>query len=81
MGKSRRKTPIIAVTTAESDKSFKRQVHRSERASIRTKLQRDHPEDAETRLPSRRLFGDPWRGDKDGKLPFKPAERPDLMRK
>lgn len=62
MGKSRKKNPIVGVTTASSDKPFKRAEHSRERAAVRTALARG--DDA----PSPRAFGDPWHGEKDGKL-------------
>ena len=75
MARSRRKTPIAGVTTAASDKAFKTQEHRRARRALRTlDLTVDD-------LPQEKQFGDPWRSDKDGKHPFDPTERPELMRK
>ena len=54
--------PILPVTTAVSEKAYKAQAHRAERAAVRASLARE--EDP----PSPRAFGDPWSGDKDGKL-------------
>lgn len=72
MSRSRRKTPIIGITTVPSDKAFKTSEHR--RALRQTDLTEDD-------APHEKQFGDPWDGDKDGKRPFDPKERPELMRK
>jgi hypothetical protein len=61
MTKSRKRTPIVGVTTAASDKRFKKAEHSRERAAVRVALAQG--EDA----PSPRAFGDPWFGEKDGK--------------
>ena len=62
MGKSRKKNPIVGVTTASSDKQFKQAEHSRERTAVRVALARGDD------TPSPRAFGNPWRGDKDGKL-------------
>jgi hypothetical protein len=70
---SRRKNPIVAVTTAESDKQFKKAEHSRERVAVKVALARgDDP-------PAGKLFGNPWKGDKDGKL-FRP-DLPGVLRK
>ena len=61
MNRSRKKTPIVAITTADSDKRFKAAEHRRERAVVRTEMAVGGD------IPSRKAFGDPWAGDKDGK--------------
>ena len=61
MTRSIRRTPIVGVTTAETDKPFKAREHRRERRAVKVALGADEP------LPDRRAFGDPWKGDKDGK--------------
>lgn len=48
---SRRKTPIIAITTARSDKRFKRAEHSRERAAVKIALCQDQS------LPDPREFG------------------------
>jgi hypothetical protein len=75
MARSRRKTPITGVTTAESDKNFKIKAHRRERAALRAlDISSQEPQ-------SSKVFGNPWRGDKDGKQRFDAAMCPQLMRK
>jgi hypothetical protein len=73
MSRSRKKTPIVGMTTAESDKPFKRSEHSRERAAVRVALQ------AGSEPPSPRAFGDPARGEKDGKR-YLPSQ-PELSRK
>ena len=73
MSRSRRKTPISGVSTAPSDKPFKASEHGRERAAVRQALANG------TDAPDPKLFGDPWRGEKDGKQ-YAP-DRPDILRK
>lgn len=75
MTRSRRKTPIIGMTKASTDKPFKTAEHRRERRSVRATVKQ--LEEA----PSPKLFGDPWHADKDGKQWLDPSERGELMRK
>ncbi len=75
MSRSHRKTPIIGVTKAPSDKTFKTREHRRARRALN---QIDLTADD---APHEKQFGDPWRADKDGKHPFDPKECPELMRK
>jgi len=73
MSRSRRKTPIVPVTVAESDKAFKAREHRRERRAVATALANgDEP-------PAPKAFGDPWKGEKDGKV-WNPDD-PTLIRK
>ncbi len=58
---SRKRVPIVGITTAASDKRFKQAEHRRERAAA--KIAVAHGKDA---LPSRE-YGNPWHGEKDGK--------------
>ena len=74
MSRSFRKTPVVGVAKAESDKPFKVREHRRERRVVKAALRTDDP------LPDRRAFGDPWNGDKDGKR-FLDAPAPRDMRK
>lgn len=60
----------MAMTTARSDKPFKRTEHRRERAAVRTGL--GQGADATT-LPHAKTFGDPWHGQKDGKTWLPPG--------
>ncbi|GLT02739.1 hypothetical protein GCM10007897_41610 [Sphingobium jiangsuense] len=73
MSNSRRKNPIIGITTAESDKPFKQAEHRRERAAVKIAIQQGKEP------PHPREFGDPWHGEKDGKL-YQPG-RPNVLRK
>lgn len=61
MSRSRKQTPIVAITTASSDKPYKVAEHRRERRSVKVSLdsglEPEHP----------KAFGNPWRGEKDGK--------------
>lgn len=61
MTRSVRRTPIVGMTTAETDKPFKAMEHRRERRAVEAALRADAP------LPDRRAFGNPWAADKDGK--------------
>ncbi len=62
MSRSRKKHPIIGMTTAETEKQFKQQEHSRERAAVRDALRTD-----KEILPHPKEFGDPWDGPKDGK--------------
>lgn len=75
MARSRRKNPGCGWTTAASDKPYKRQQHRRERAAVRSiNLTAEEP-------PAGRAFGNPWHGEKDGKQWFDPERHPKEMRK
>jgi hypothetical protein len=65
MSGSTRKTPVMGITTARSDKPFKVDEHRRERRSVRTLLRSGF--DGDDRRFWSKLFGDPWRAPKDGK--------------
>jgi hypothetical protein len=65
MSRSRRKTPIIGMTTAISDKPFKVDEHRRERRSARAVLASGL--DADDRRMHAQKYGDPWKAPKDGK--------------
>lgn len=77
MSRSHRKTPIIGFTSAQSDKPFKVAEHRRERRSARATLAKIQDGD-DGRLHSK-VFGDPWKSDKDGKYYFASDAR--MMRK
>lgn len=64
MSRSSRKTPIIPVTTAVTDKPFKRAEHGRERVASRAALVRLEGD----RCPHPKRYGDPWDGGKDGKV-------------
>lgn len=75
MSRSHRKTPIAAITTAESDKAFKQLENRRARRSVKTlDLTEDEPQAA-------KAFGDPWKSEKDGKAHFDAKKHPKMMRK
>ena len=75
MSRSRRKTPIIGITTAESEKTFKAIEHRRERRTVNSVIGIE-PET----LPDPKAYGDPWAGPKDGRQYLRrPTDK--LMRK
>ena len=61
MSRSRKRHPVVPMTSAESDKDFKKREHRRERADVRAALAtaRDPKEQKE--------FGNPALADKDRK--------------
>lgn len=65
MSRSKRKTPLIGLTTAQSDKPFKIDEHRSERRRARVLFQSTL--DADDRRLHSKVYGDPWNAPKDGK--------------
>ncbi|MEI5680488.1 MULTISPECIES: hypothetical protein [unclassified Mesorhizobium] len=75
MARSKKKTPICGMTTADSDKPFKAAEHRRERRSVRRAL------DGGADVPSPLQFGNPWASEKDGKHWFDRQGFPELMRK
>ncbi len=52
------------MTCAESEKQFKRAEHQRERAHVRQTLQVTTDD---TAIAGGKAYGDPWKGDKDGK--------------
>ena len=74
MSRSFRKTPVVGVAKAESDKPFKVREHRRERRAVKAALKADGP------LPDPRAFGNPWASEKDGKQ-FLADPEPRDMRK
>jgi hypothetical protein len=74
MSRSRRKTPIAGLTTADSDKAFKEAEHRRERRAAKATIKAGgEPTDP-------KAFGNPWAGEKDGKQ-WLSARLPELRRK
>jgi hypothetical protein len=65
MSRSKRKNPIVAFTSHESDKPYRKAEHKRERAQVRLILRATADD---TALPSPKVFGDPVKGLKDGKL-------------
>lgn len=76
MGKSRRKTPIIGWTKAESDRWYKKLLHGQRRRLVRDAINTGNYEEAEIELPY-----EEWATPKDGKQVFNPNKHPELMRK
>lgn len=73
MSRSRRKTPLIGVTTAPSDKPFKVDEHRAERHAVRATIKRSLDGD-DIALHSK-VYGDPWMAPKDGKQMVDPDSK------
>jgi hypothetical protein len=64
MARSRRKTPIIGITGAVSEKAEKQAAHRKERRKVRAVLSGRAEADV---LPHTREVSNPWSMSKDGK--------------
>lgn len=65
MSRSRKKHPVRAITTAESERRFKQAEHQRERHHVRQRL-RVAVDDTDRRLHTA-PFGNPYCGPKDGK--------------
>lgn len=75
MFRSRRKTPICGMTTAASDKTFKKAEHKRARRALRAcELEFDD-------APADKQFGNPWGAPKHGKQWIDPKHFPKIMRK
>jgi hypothetical protein len=74
VSKSRRKTPVFGITTAESDKEFKRREHKRERTVVRDSLA------VGVDVPHPKQFGNPWASEKDGKRYWHAAEAKDMRK-
>jgi len=75
MSRSYRKTPICGMTTAASDKAFKKTEHkRARRAANARDLELDD-------APMGKEFGNPWGAPKDGKQWIDARRFPEIMRK
>jgi len=78
MSRSKRKTPIVPVTTADSEAWDKAKWHRRHRREERARLKVD----AESYVPrSHRKHSGPWRMEKDGKIYWGSEANPKEMRK
>jgi hypothetical protein len=77
MSRSRRKTPVAGLTTAESEKQDKRRANRRLRRRVRAIL----PAEPDAVLPDLREVSCVWAFDKDGKRRFDLRSHPDWMRK
>ena len=78
MSRSYRKTPVVGMTTASSEKQDKRDANRRIRRRIRSILSDDPLTDE---LPRWRELSNPWAMAKDGKQRIDPAQCPKEMRK
>lgn len=65
MSRSRRHTPIMGVTTAESEKQDKRRANRALRRRVKTILLKDPEADV---IPTLEEVSDIWSFEKDGKM-------------
>lgn len=79
MARSRRRTPIISMTTTASEKQDKRHANRNCRSALRRALKCDTEPDAAV-LPVLRDVSNPWDMAKDGRSWFG-HHFPKLMRK
>jgi hypothetical protein len=73
MSRSRRKTPVIGMTTAPSNKPFKVDEHRAERHTVRATIKRSL--DSDDRALHSKIYGDPWKSPKDGKQMVDPNSK------
>jgi hypothetical protein len=78
MARSRKKTPVQGMTTANSEKQDKRLYNRRFR---RISKQAIHVESEREVLPHLKEYSNPWCMDKDGKARFDPKKHPEWMRK
>lgn len=78
MSRSRRKTPICGITSAESESEDKALWHRAHRRIERSALKHE----GEEYLPQyEAAHSSTWLMDKDGKQYFDAARHPEIMRK
>lgn len=78
MSRSRKRTRISGITTAESKKQDKRLANRKVRRAVKRALQTSERVEI---LPHRRELTNPWAMAKDGKRWFDPARFPEVLRK
>ncbi|WP_445677540.1 hypothetical protein [Pseudomonas putida] len=71
MSRSRRKTPIRGIISAESEHFDKQTWHRSYRIAVRRQLAKD----PDSELPHLRDFFNPWCMAKDGKRYYRLSQR------
>jgi hypothetical protein len=76
MSRSRRHTPISAVTGCESNKLFKKQEHRRERSKVKMLL---HVGFEDWQLPHPKRYGNEWASPRDGKQYFGDIVRPSVV--
>lgn len=77
MSRSRKRTPVCGITTADTEKQDKRLANRRLRRRVRAAL----PSEPDGVLPALREVSSVWGFDKDGKQRFDPARHPEWMRK
>jgi Lhr-like helicase len=75
MSRSRRKTPVMGITKAESEKRDKVLAHRRQRRRVHTALASGVAE-----VITRRKAGEVWSVATDGQPRFDPRRWPQLMR-
>jgi hypothetical protein len=78
MSRSLRRNPFTGTTTSDSEKLEKRRANRSLRRAVRWKIGEASDDLA---LPLLREVSNVWSMSKDGKVRFRVAEMPGLMRK
>lgn len=79
MSRSRKKTPICGITTAESEKEDKRYCNRKMRRKSKSILKYTQDQD---KLPiDKNEIMNVWDMAKDGRQEFDPEEHPEIMRK
>lgn len=76
MSRSKRKTPVRGITTADSEKSDKILSHRKLRRAVRIAVTQD-----DESIPDEKGLSNCWAMAKDGKYRFNPSLHPKLMRK
>lgn len=82
MSRSRRNEPVTAITTAESEKEWKRFANRKlRRAATQVLQQVPHSDPDSLILPVLDEVANQYSGPKDGKQRFDPDRYPQLMRK
>jgi hypothetical protein len=76
MSRSRRKTPVIGIAKACSEKCDKRCANRTLRKRMKERLRRNTEV-----LPVLREVSDAWHFNKEAKIRFDPRKSPELLRK
>jgi hypothetical protein len=79
VSRSKRKTPITGITTAESEKRDKRIANKNLRRVAKTTIQKNEPE--ELTLTILREVSNVWDMKKEGKQYFNEKKNPKFMRK
>ena len=77
MARSKRKTPVRGITTAESEKDDKVASHRKARRVVKQAIEPG----LEAPLPLERELTNSWSLAKDGKVRFNPGQHPHLLHK